>query len=83
MAEAEPDNQVEDKCPEAVCPGGWHCALCQPLQHLAHHELLDHIRVLHPEHYGDGPARWPDGGLVIEDTTLEPRDFLPDEPRST
>lgn len=30
------------------------------------HDILDHIRVMHPDEYGDGPPRWPDGGLVIE-----------------
>ena len=38
-------------------------------------EILDHFRIVHPEIYGDGPERWPDGGLVIEDDTLTPDDF--------
>jgi hypothetical protein len=32
-------------------------------------DVLEHLRVMHPEEYGDGPARWPDGGLVIMDQT--------------
>lgn len=58
------------------------CELC------GHHELPedgtmlgdvrlmdDHLRVMHPDEYGDGPERWPDGGVVIHDTTLDPSDF--------
>lgn len=37
--------------------------------------MLDHLRVLHPDAYGDGPQRWPDGSLVVLDCTLEPWDF--------
>lgn len=40
-------------------------------------QMDDHLRVMHPDEYGDGPERWPDGGIVIHDTTLEPRDFTP------
>lgn len=32
--------------------------------------LLDHIRVMHPDQYGDGPLYWPDGGLVVIDETF-------------
>lgn len=50
-----------------------HCHVCeQPVPSV---ELLDHIRVLHPEQYGDGPQRWPDGGLVIVDDSLTPDEF--------
>lgn len=38
-------------------------------------ELLDHLRVMHPAEYGDGPQRWPDGAVVIVDTTLTPEKF--------
>jgi hypothetical protein len=51
---------------------GW-CNLCPGPVETVH--LLDHIRNLHPEQYGDGPERWPDGGLVVVDTTLTPDDF--------
>ena len=37
--------------------------------------MVDHLRVMHPEEYGDGPERWPDGGIVLHDDTLEPSDF--------
>lgn len=53
------------------------CELCR--ETVPDPELLDHLRVLHPAEYGDGPARWPDGGVVIEDATLEPRDFGAEE----
>jgi hypothetical protein len=35
----------------------------------------DHLRVMHPDEYGDGPERWPDGSVVLHDETLEPEDF--------
>lgn len=41
-----------------VCPGG---------QEIPAVELLDHLRLLHPDVYGDGPQRWPDGRLVVYD----------------
>lgn len=54
-------------------PGtGW-CALCE--EPVPTYELLDHLRVLHPAAYGAGPALWPDGGVVVLDTTLTPADF--------
>lgn len=37
-------------------------------------EILDHIRVFHPEHHAE-LRRWPDGEPVVEDHTLEPSDF--------
>lgn len=37
--------------------------------------MNDHLRVIHPEEYGDGPERWPDDSIVIYDDTLEPGDF--------
>ena len=44
-------------------------------------ELLDHIRVMHPDAWGDGPEKWPDGEFVIHDGTLDPSDFAgPDAP---
>jgi hypothetical protein len=49
-------------CGDAIDPGG--------IQ-----DILDHLRVLHPETYGDGPERWPDGGLVIDDTDLIEEQF--------
>lgn len=50
------------------------CDLCgQVTEGLA--EVLDHLRLAHPDMYGDGPMRWPDGGLVVVDSTLEPKEF--------
>lgn len=37
--------------------------------------ILDHLRVMHPEQYGDGPEVWPDGGIVVLDET----DYSADE----
>lgn len=42
-----------------------YCHVCE--QPVPSAELLDHLRVMHPEQYGDGPQRWPDGALVIID----------------
>lgn len=35
---------------------------------------IDHLRVMHPDQFEE-PERWPDGGLVIHDDTIEPADF--------
>jgi hypothetical protein len=51
---------------------GW-CAICQ--EPVPTQDLLGHLRVMHPEQYGDGPERWPDGRPVVVDTTLTPDDF--------
>lgn len=37
-------------------------------------EIWDHLRLMHPDHWGDG-ERWPDGEPVIHDLTLQPDDF--------
>lgn len=34
-----------------------------------------HLRLLHPDVWGDGPERWDDGEPVVIDTTLQPEDF--------
>lgn len=48
------------------------CNLCdEPVPSM---ELLDHLRVLHPDAYGDGPERWPDGGVVVHEE-LDPGEF--------
>jgi len=36
--------------------------------------IANHLRLHHP-HLDVAPERWPDGGLVVVDTTLEPGDF--------
>lgn len=59
------------------------CSLCdweQPDAEVGLEGAIDHIRVMHPDDYGDGPDRWPDGSLAIHDTTLEPSDFIGGEP---
>jgi hypothetical protein len=52
------------------------CYVCPPEDnHVPDEEFLDHLRVLHPDVYGDGPERWPDGSVVVYDMTLDPADF--------
>lgn len=41
--------------------------------------LLDHLRVMHPEQYGDGPLRWPDGQLVVMKDNITTEDFEDEE----
>lgn len=38
-------------------------------------DILDHLRVMHPDDYGYGPDVWPDGKPVVLDLTLMPEDF--------
>lgn len=54
------------------------CGLCdweQPDAEGGLEASNDHLRVMHPDEYGDGPERWPDGSLVVYDDTLEPGEF--------
>lgn len=52
------------------------CLHCPPgANYVEDERLLDHLRLMHPTEYGDGPERWPDGEPVVEDTTLEPENF--------
>jgi hypothetical protein len=58
------------------------CGLCEWEQPDAEGGIeagVDYIRVMHPEHYGDGPERWPDGGIVLHDETIEPDDFAAED----
>lgn len=57
---------------DQACVG---CRLCLDNTPRSPIEILDHLRVVHPDVYGDGPERWPDGQLVIHDETLTPDDF--------
>ena len=41
--------------------------------------LIDHIRVMHPDDYGDGPERWPDGQIVVIDTEPSMDDLEADD----
>jgi hypothetical protein len=50
------------------------CLLCQPPEEVGA-SILEHLRIVHPDAYGDGPQRWPDGRLVVVDQTLEPANF--------
>lgn len=52
------------------------CFLCPAEDNqLPDYDMFDHLRVMHPDAWGDGPERWPDGSVVIHDETLEPGDF--------
>lgn len=51
---------------EMVIPG--HCHLCRD----DFPDIVEHLRLLHPEEYGEGPDRWPDGSLVA---LMDPDDF--------
>lgn len=31
--------------------------------------VMEHLRLMHPEDYGNGPEEWPDGGPVVIDKT--------------
>jgi len=54
------------------------CLLCQPPEVIGS-GILEHLLLIHPDVYGDGPDRWPDGGLVIVDQSLEPGHFTNQE----
>lgn len=54
------------------------CHVCQPEAAIADEEILNHVRLLHPEQWGDGIECWPDGSPVIVDLTLEVGDFGPE-----
>lgn len=46
------------------------CLLCH--EPVPTHDLVGHLRVMHPDEYGEGPILWPDGGpLVVEDLSIE------------
>ena len=53
-------------------PNTGYCHLCDaPLTPGHLDAILDHVRVIHPDQWGDGPERWPDDGLVYDDTTAD------------
>jgi hypothetical protein len=51
----------------------WTCNLCGE----QHDNILEHLRLVHPDVYGDGPVRWPDGEIVVIDETLTLEDLRP------
>jgi hypothetical protein len=71
---------MEIECARCSGPPGEtaHCHLCHEdfPERTTLLELTEHLRVIHPDAFGDGPKTWPDGSLVILDDTLEPKDFL-------
>jgi hypothetical protein len=80
MSDLEP-RLTDSNCP--TCgqgagdkPDSGHCYLCcEDITPGDPESLLDHGRLIHPDQYGDGPERWPDGGLVYTDET----DYTADE----
>lgn len=60
--------------PDAVIRNGGWCILCGD-QIADVSQLLDHVRLMHPDDYGSGPQRWPDGGLVVHDVDPDPLDY--------
>lgn len=55
----------------------WYCKLgcTEPIEAEGLDAIDDHLRVMHPDEYGDGPQRWPDGQIAVVDTTIDTRDF--------
>jgi hypothetical protein len=52
------------------------CHLCPPDDNqVPDGQGMEHLRLMHPAEYGDGPDRWPDGETVTVDRTLDPTDF--------
>lgn len=47
------------------------CEVCPDRPVVEDSKALDHLRVIHPDLYGDGPLYWPDGGVVVIDQTGE------------
>jgi hypothetical protein len=52
-----------------------HCHLCH--ESMPDADLLEHLRIMHPAAYGNGPETWPDVGPVIVDGAPETEDFAP------
>ena len=46
------------------------CLLCNPPAHIGT-DILNHLRLLQPTEYGDGPEHWPDGQPAIYDDTAD------------
>ncbi len=55
------------------------CRLCHDA--VSDDRLGVHLRLVHPEEYGDGFEEWPDGAPVVVDKTLAPDDFEGSESR--
>lgn len=60
-----------------VPPGHWYCHPCRALVEAAGvAAAMDHLRLIHPDAYGDGMEKWPDGTPVVDvSDTLTPEDF--------
>lgn len=65
------NDEIDDRAEDAR-PG---CRLCPDEVTRSPMEMLDHLRVLHPHEYGDGPEMWPDGGIVVYDADPDPDDI--------
>ena len=62
-------------------PNIGHCLVCD--EDIPSVELVDHIRVMHPDDYGDGPMLWPDGRRVVYDEDPDPADVFNASPGET
>jgi hypothetical protein len=51
------------------------CHLCAEQTHIPDEQIVDHLRLLHPDEWADGFDRWPDDEIVVNDLTLNPSDF--------
>lgn len=49
-----------------------YCLMCS--ESIPDDALLEHLRLIHPEFFNE-LERWPDGGIVVHDDTLEPEEF--------
>lgn len=38
-------------------------------------DILNHLRLIHPTQYGDGPEQWPDGHYIIIDQDPQPEEY--------
>lgn len=63
---------------EAPDAGTATCFVCQPPAEMDGARILDHVRLLHPDAWGDGPERWPDGQFVMtpEEDVLTPENII-------
>jgi hypothetical protein len=57
--------------PDSRFPGT--CLICN--EPVPGEEILNHLRLAHPDTYGDGPPRWPDGSLAIAVTPADAEPF--------
>jgi hypothetical protein len=47
------------------------CDLCEPSTYVPTDEIMEHVRLLHPDQYEEYET-WPDGKFVMFEETTEP-----------